>query len=106
MPEKYVQNLFPRVPIIRRQMKVIRFYLIMVVLVVPDILANPGGIIAAFVEMTSDSDDKAQEAIEMTKERVASNVRDMLKTVTALHVRPDQVADYMTYKNILKDEVA
>lgn len=76
------------------------------VLVVPDILANPGGIIAAFVELTSDSTDKAQEAIKMTKERVADNVRNMLKTVTELNVRPDQVADYMTYKNILKDEAA
>ena len=74
------------------------------VITVPDILANPGGIIAAFVEMTSNSNDKAQEAIITTKIRVAENVKEMLVIVRQLHVRPDQVADYMTYKNILEDE--
>lgn len=76
------------------------------VLVAPDILANPGGIIAAFVEMTSEADDKAQEAIDMTRTRVAANIREMMATVKELKVRPDQVADYMTYKNILKDQTA
>ncbi len=73
------------------------------ILVAPDIFANPGGIIAAFVEMTSDTKDKATEAMNMTRERVAENIRAMVKTVKDLKVRPDQVADYMTYKNILDD---
>ena len=74
------------------------------VLVAPDILANPGGIIAAFVEMTSDSENKANEAMDMTRERVANNIRDMISMVRELNVRPDLVADYMTYKNILADK--
>lgn len=76
------------------------------VLVAPDILANPGGIIAAYVELTSDADDKAQEAIDVTKERVAANIREMMEIVRTLKVRPDQVADYMTFKNILQDQAA
>lgn len=74
------------------------------VLVSPDIISNPGGIIAAFVEMTSEADNKAQEAINMTKERVSSNVKEMLRLVRKFGARPDQVADYMTYKNIFKDQ--
>ena len=74
--------------------------------VVPDILANAGGIIAAYVEMTSDADDKAEEAMELTRIRVATNVRDMMALVKETSVSPDQVADYMTYKNILKEDAA
>ncbi|MCI5059859.1 MAG: Glu/Leu/Phe/Val dehydrogenase [Alphaproteobacteria bacterium] len=74
-------------------------------LVIPDIIANPGGIIAAFVELSSNADDLPAEAMKMTRERVADNVRTMMKYVQDLKtVRPDQIADYMTYKNILKDE--
>lgn len=74
--------------------------------VVPDILANAGGIIAAYVEMTSDAENKAEEAIELTRIRVATNVRDMMALVKQTSVSPDQVADYMTYKNILKEDAA
>ncbi len=72
------------------------------VMVAPDILANPGGIIAAFVEMTSDADDKAAEAMEMTRERVADNIRELVSIVATYNVRPDEAGDYMTYRNILK----
>ncbi len=75
-------------------------------MVVPDIIANPGGIIAAFVEMTSDADNKAEEAIIMTRKRVADNVKKLLALIAEVDVSPDQVADYMTYKNILTDENA
>jgi len=73
-------------------------------LVVPDILANPGGIIAAFVEMTSDVKNKAEEAVKMTQERVTNNTKEMLNLMKAHNARPNQVADYITYKNIFKDE--
>ena len=70
--------------------------------VVPDILANPGGIIAAYVEMTSSSDNKSQEAIDITKKRVASNVEELVTNVKKFNTSPDLVADYMTYKKILE----
>lgn len=73
--------------------------------VVPDILANPGGIIAAFVELTSDNQNKAEEAMKMTRSRVAANVKEMIKISKGMNARPDQVSDYMTYKNILKDSI-
>lgn len=72
------------------------------VIVAPDILSNAGGIIAAFVEMTSDSSNKADEAIALTKERVTANIRDLISYVDGLGLRPDLVADYMTYRNIFK----
>lgn len=76
------------------------------VAVVPDILANAGGIIAAYVEMTSEADDKAQEAMDTTLVRVADNVREMLALMNETQGRADQVADYMTYKKILKERAA
>lgn len=72
-------------------------------IVIPDIIANPGGVIAAYVEMTSEGNDKPQEAMAFTKEKIAENVATLLGYVDALNVRPDLVADYMTYKNIFKE---
>ncbi len=79
--------------------------------VVPDILANPGGIIAAYVELTSKVTDEAnimtqakvQEAKETTINRIEKNIEELHNLVSALDVRPDMVADYMTYKNIFKE---
>lgn len=73
-------------------------------ILVPDILANPGGIIAAFVEMTSDADDKSVEAIAKTREVIAQNITTMMQGVDALKIRPDQMADYMTYMNMFRHE--
>lgn len=74
-------------------------------LVVPDIIANPGGIIAAFVELSSNADDLPTEAMNMTRTRVADNVRKLMQHVRDLKtVSPDLIADYMTYKNILQGE--
>lgn len=78
---------------------------------VPDILANPGGIIAAYVELTSSvsieenikTRAKVKEAMQVTRERVTQNVIEMLKMSDDLCVRPDFVAQYMTYKNIFKE---
>jgi len=71
---------------------------------IPDILANPGGIIAAFVEMTSDAQDKSIEAITKTREIIEQNIKTMMKGVDELNVRPDQMADYMTYMNLFRYE--
>lgn len=75
---------------------------------VPDIIANPGGIIAAFVELTSQVTPeenvktlaKVKEAKEMTIARVTENVRKLVEIVNGLGVEPDQAADYMAYRNI------
>lgn len=74
------------------------------VTVVPDIIANPGGVIAAYVELSSDKSglDKVQEAKDYTKKKVAENTRVLLSIVDQYGVRPDKVGDYMAHKNIFE----
>jgi glutamate dehydrogenase (NAD(P)+) len=63
--------------------------------VVPDFIANPGGAIAASVEMTSDVSDeenartlaKVDEAKNATRSMVAENVREVL-ALADLHEAP------------------
>jgi glutamate dehydrogenase (NAD(P)+) len=76
-------------------------------IVVPDIIANPGGIIAAFVEITTPttpeiirSRGKINIAKDLTIKKVTENTRLLLDTVTRLGVRPDQVAFLMACRNI------
>jgi len=71
------------------------------ILIVPGIIANAGGIIAAFVEMTSKAGNKSEEAIALTKDRVSDNIKQVMRYVDDLNVRPDLAADYITYKTIL-----
>lgn len=73
-------------------------------ILIPDILANPGGIIAAYVEMTSDADDKSVEAIAETEKVIGRNISTMMQGVDKFNIRPDQVADYMTYMNLFRHE--
>ena len=76
--------------------------------VVPDIIANPGGIIAAFVELTSKvtpeenakTRGKVNEAKDLTISRVTANVKKLVSLVNSLGVEADQVGDYMAYCNI------
>lgn len=76
--------------------------------IVPDIIANPGGVIAAFVELTSKvtpeenakTRAKVTEAKEMTISRVTANVKRLVKIVNSLNVPADQAGDYMAYCNI------
>ena len=77
-------------------------------LVIPDIIANPGGIIAAFVELSSDisaeENAKTHKKVLLAKEetiaRITTNTRNLLDISTKLNVRPDKVGDYMAYRNI------
>lgn len=77
-------------------------------IVIPDIIANAGGIIAAYVELTHEANPeenvrtriKTQAAKEMTERKISANVRELLRYVEALGVRPDKVGDYMAYRNI------
>lgn len=78
-------------------------------LVVPDIIANPGGIIAAFVELSSSvsaeenakTRAKVTEAKDMTRTKVAENVGELLTLVKTLGVRPDLAGDFMAWRNII-----
>jgi glutamate dehydrogenase (NAD(P)+) len=60
--------------------------------VLPDFLANPGGIIAAWVEMTENGGDKAAEAMRRTEEVIDRNVRQVLADALRLDVSPYQSA--------------
>lgn len=79
-------------------------------IVIPDIIANPGGIIAAYVELSSSitpeenakTGAKVSEAKKMTIERVESNVYELLSYVDSLSARPDKVGDYIAYRNIFE----
>ena len=76
--------------------------------VIPDIIANPGGAIAAFVELTSTVSDaenardatKCIEAKEMTRQRVAENVRDVLQLAADVECSPTDAAHYLAYRRI------
>jgi glutamate dehydrogenase (NAD(P)+) len=73
------------------------------VLVIPDFIANPGGIIAAFVELTSQvsveenikSRAKVNEAINYTRKKIAENVLELLKLVNDNKVSPLHAARFL-----------
>lgn len=58
------------------------------VIVVPDFIANPGGIMAAYVELTSAAKDKAAEAKALTRQKIADNVRTMMAMAGEYGVEP------------------
>ncbi len=68
---------------------------------IPGIIANPGGVIAAFVELTSNSENKVQEAKDMTIQKIAENVRLLMALVRQHKVSPADVAEYMALSNII-----
>jgi len=70
------------------------------IIVVPDFIANPGGIIAAFVELTSKSGDKVAEAKQYTVARIAENVRRMMDLSARFGVEPVHAGQYMALSNI------
>jgi glutamate dehydrogenase (NAD(P)+) len=70
------------------------------VTVVPDFIANPGGAIAAFVELTSNSPGKVEEAKALTRVKIADNVRAMFALVEAHGCEPQQAALYLALKRI------
>lgn len=69
--------------------------------VLPDFLANPGGIIAAYVEMTSKSADKVAEAKSSTESTIAKNVRTALDAAASLDVPPAATALYSALRRVL-----
>lgn len=78
------------------------------VLVIPDIIANAGGIIAAYIELSSDvtveeniqTRAKVTQAKDETIRRVTDNTQELLNMVDKLGVPSHMVGDYMAYRNI------
>jgi glutamate dehydrogenase (NAD(P)+) len=68
--------------------------------VVPDFIANPGGVIAAFVELTSTSTAKAQEAKALTREKIAANVRRVFEIAERHDCEPQHAALYLALNRI------
>ncbi len=69
--------------------------------VVPDFIANPGGVIAAFVELTSDSENKVEEAKTMTRSKITENVREMMALSKTHNVSLRDAGFYLAYSRIL-----
>jgi glutamate dehydrogenase (NAD(P)+) len=77
--------------------------------VIPDFVANAGGIIAAYVEMTSkvsiEENVKTKANViaskNMTEEKINANVSRMLKEADRLGVEPTLVARYFALERIL-----
>ncbi|RKY21820.1 MAG: Glu/Leu/Phe/Val dehydrogenase [Planctomycetota bacterium] len=72
--------------------------------VLPDFLANSGGIIAAWVEMTEQGGDKAAEAKRRTEQIIDANVRRVLADATRLDVSPYQSAMSMALRRVFRRE--
>jgi glutamate dehydrogenase (NAD(P)+) len=70
------------------------------VLVVPDFIANAGGIIAAFVELTSLAEDKVKESKDTAIARISANVRRMLEIAKQYDVETVHAGQYMALSNI------
>lgn len=78
--------------------------------VIPDFIANPGGIIAAYVELTSkitpeenaQTRAKVREAKDITIARITANVEKLMKLVEQHHIDPVKAGRYMAYKNIFE----
>jgi glutamate dehydrogenase (NAD(P)+) len=72
------------------------------VALVPDFIANPGGVIAAFVELTSKAADKAEEAKSLTREKIAANVRELFAIAERHHAEPQHAGLYMALAKIME----
>jgi glutamate dehydrogenase (NAD(P)+) len=79
-------------------------------IVIPDFIANPGGIIAAYVELTSKVSPeenaktraKVNEAKEITISRITANIEKLMKLVTDHSIDTVKAGRYMAYKNIFE----
>ena len=70
------------------------------VTLMPDFIANPGGAIAAFVELTSDSVAKAEEAKALTRDKIAANVRKVFEIAQRNGCELQHAALYMALARI------
>lgn len=80
------------------------------VLVIPDFMANAGGIIAAYIEMTVEVDNeanardgvKAMLAKEKTRESISENIRQMMAIMRQYDVMPVEAASYIALSRLLR----
>lgn len=78
--------------------------------VIPDFIANPGGIIAAYVEMTSpisiEKNFKTRAKVEHAKaetiKRITENVRAMMTLVRSLDIEPARAGRFMALQNLIR----
>ena len=73
---------------------------------VPDFIANPGGAIAAFVELTSESADKAEEAKRLTRQKINANVRKLFELAERCDAEPQHAGLYMALTKIRDSSAA
>jgi glutamate dehydrogenase (NAD(P)+) len=69
---------------------------------VPDFIANPGGVIAAFVELTSTSAGKVEEAKALARAKIADNVRKVFALAEEHGCEPQHAALYLALRRIRK----
>lgn len=69
--------------------------------VVPDFIANPGGIIAAYVELTSENEDKVQEAKDYTIRKITDNVNRMVALSRQYDIETVHAGQYLAFDNML-----
>jgi glutamate dehydrogenase (NAD(P)+) len=67
---------------------------------VPDFIANPGGAIAAFVELASNSADKVAQAKSLTRDKIAANVRQLFEISERYDCEPQHAAMYLALSRI------
>ena len=78
------------------------------IFVVPDIIANSGGIIAAYVELTSTATPRdnvehrvnPERAKTMTAEKISANVSELIDTAGRTGLDPAHIGRYMALRNI------
>ena len=78
------------------------------VIVIPDFIANAGGVIAAYVELISTVSDeenartraKVSESKVMTRTKIAENVKQLLELVKRFDVEPIDASRYIALKRI------
>jgi glutamate dehydrogenase (NAD(P)+) len=72
---------------------------------VPDFIANPGGAIAAFVELTSSGASKAEEAKSLAREKIAANVRKVFEIAERYDCEPQHAALHLALSRIRETSV-
>jgi glutamate dehydrogenase (NAD(P)+) len=80
--------------------------------VIPDIIANPGGSIAAFVELTSNISNeenirtrgKTELAKTLTRDKIAENVRQLLAISNNTEADLVDAAHFLAYERIFANE--
>jgi len=69
----------------------------------PDFIANGGGVIAAFVELTSTGANKADQAKTLVREKIERNAREMFEIAERCRAQPQEAALHLALKKMLGD---